>query len=380
MGAMDLATKKEGRRSSMLLKEYPGKSVPFTADGVTREVAYVTRVDPLSGEVAKISLERARRQIAISTELNILPVAKCDFCNYQASTPKERHMHSCGAVSVPNKYPWEKYDWITIYPPFGEHKLLLSDLYFDDLERMVESSYDLAQICSRDPDVLAFMDFTNWGAFAGASQQHPHSQRKGLTGACSPRVQNELQRCREIWDRTGCNPFDLLEEEERRDGRRIIYENDILILASFAPSSPDEIIIFPREPIANILQTTEKERHKMVCPALGLFSALFLYRGVTDLNIAVHMAPFAIMEEARDYYRWHMHIYPRRAKLPADKAGAEIGFDVNVIDTLPEVTAQVLRHWYQEGPQLERVARGADGTPVPKLVQEFLRFRGVHAC
>ncbi|MFC1985454.1 hypothetical protein ACFLWC_00495 [Chloroflexota bacterium] len=360
----------------MLLEEYSGRTELFTLDTEPQEVTYLTRIDPFSGNVAKISEERARRSIGISVELQMRPAENCVFCAFKEHTPKERIEHACGAVSVPNMYPWEKYDWITIYPPFANHKLLLSDLYFEDLERMMESSYDLATICARNPDVISFMDFTNWGVFAGASQQHPHSQRKSITQVPSPSVHNEMERCRYLMERYGQNPFTLLEEEERMDGRRVIHDGDIFIASMFAPTCPDEILVFPKEDIAHIIQTTEHERRRIIQPVLGIFQALFFCRGITNLNIAVHMATFAEMEPARKYYRWHMHIYPRRSRLPVDQAGAEIGFDTGVIDTMPEVTAEILRRWYRDGPERELVAKTSDGYPDPRLLEEFHKFAG----
>jgi UDPglucose--hexose-1-phosphate uridylyltransferase len=358
----------------VLLNEYPGQTELFTLDGKPQRVTYLTRVDPFSGTVAKISEERARRSIGISVDLQIRPAEKCDFCAFKEHTPKERIEHACGAISVPNKFPWEKYDWITIYPPFTRHKLLLSDLYFDDLERMIESSYELATICARDPEVISFMDFTNWGVFAGASQQHPHSQRKSITKVPSPIVYNEMERCRHLLEQYGQNPFSILEQEERADGRRVVHDDDIFIASAFAPTCADEILVFPKEDIAHIIQATEYDRKRMIQPVLGIFPALFFYRGVTNLNVAVHMATFAEMEEARKYYRWHMHIYPRRGKLPVDRAGSEIGFGTDVIDALPEVTAELLRRWYWDGPRGELVAKTSQGSTDPGLLEEFHRF------
>lgn len=358
----------------MLLKEHSGQTQTFTADEESKQVTYLTRIDPFSGSVAKISEERARRSIGISVELQMQPVENCVFCAYEEHTPKERIVHDCGAISVPNKYPWERYDWITIYPPFNHHKLFLSDLYFDDLERMMESAFELATICARDPDVISFMDFTNWGVFAGASQQHPHSQRKSITKILSPNVESEIRRCRELMEQYGQNPFSILEQEERADGRRVIHDDNIFIVSAFAPTCPDEILVFPKEDIAHIIQTTENDRKRIIQPVLGIFPALFFCRGITNLNIAVHMATFAEMEEARKYYRWHMHIYPRRGRLPIDQAGAELGFNTGVIDTLPEVSAEILRCWYQDGPQGELVARTSDGSPNPGLLDEFHKY------
>lgn len=359
----------------MLLKEHIGQTQLFTVDGEPQQVTYLTRIDPFSGNVAKISEERARRNIGISVQLQVQPADNCVFCAFTEHTPKERIEHACGAVSVPNKYPWEKYDWITIFPPFNNnHKVFLSDLYFDDLERMMASSYDLATICARDPDVISFMDFTNWGVFAGASQQHPHSQRKSITQVPSPNIYNEMRRCHRLMDRYGQNPFSILEREERMDGRRIIHDDDVFIVSMFAPTCSNEILVFPKENIAHILQTTEHDRRRIVQSIIGIFPALFFYRGVTDLNIAVHMAPFTEMEQARRYYRWHMHIFPRRGKLPTDQAGAEIGFGTDVIDVMPEVTAELLHRWYKDGPKEELVAKANNGSPDPQLLEEFRKF------
>ena len=361
----------------MLLEEHLGKTVAFSADGGKKEVAYITRVDPLSGSVSKISEERAKRGFGIVANLDIHAIQDCQFCNYKEFTPKERIEHASGAISVPNKFPWEKHDWITIYPPFGEHKLFLSDLYFDDMERMIESSYDLAQVCSRDPDVISFMDFTNWGTFAGASQQHPHSQRRSITFVPDPRQDQELRRCRELAERYGRNPFDMLTEEERADGRRVIYDGQVFIASAFAPTCTNEVIVYPHEHKSHILQTHNGDRMSIMRPVLGIFPALFFYRGITDLNIAVHQAPIREMEHARSYYRWHMHIYPRKPKLPIDRAGAEIGFDTNVIEALPETSAAVLRRWYSERPREDLVAKREDGSPNPKLVDEFNKLMAV---
>jgi galactose-1-phosphate uridylyltransferase len=323
--------------------------------------------------VAKISEERARRNIGISVDLQMQSVDNCVFCDYDKFTPRERIYHSCGAISVPNRYPWEKYDWITIYPPFVNHKLLLSDLYFDDLERMMESSYELATICAEDPEVFSFMDFTNWGVFAGASQQHPHSQRKSITQVACPSLFNEMKHCQEIMQQFGQNPFDILMREEQLDGRRVICDKDIFIVSTFAPTCPNEILVFPKDDISHIMQTKEDDRKRIIQHVLGIFPALFFCRGVTNLNIAIHMAPFADMEESRRYYRWHMHIYPRRARLPIDQAGAEIGFNTGVIDTLPEVTAEALRGWYKDGPREELLVKASDGSPNTELLEEFYR-------
>ena len=62
------------------------------------------------------------------------------------------------------------------------------------------------------------------------------------------------------------------------------------------------------------------------------------------------------------------------ARLPVDRAGSELGFGTEVIDVMPEVTAELLRGWYRDGPREELVAKTSDGSPEPRLLEEFRRF------
>jgi hypothetical protein len=86
------------------------------------------------------------------------------------------------------------------------------------------------------------------------------------------------------------------------------------------------------------------------------------------------MAAFTEIEAAHKYYRWHMYIYLRRARLPANQAGSEIGFGTRVIDAIPEVTAELLRRWCRHGPDEELVIKSGDSCPNPRLMKEFRRF------
>ncbi len=61
----------------MLLEEHSGQTKAFTTDGQAKQINYLTRLDPFSGNVAKISEERSRRVMGISVELEIHPIENC---------------------------------------------------------------------------------------------------------------------------------------------------------------------------------------------------------------------------------------------------------------------------------------------------------------
>jgi galactose-1-phosphate uridylyltransferase len=346
-------------------KEYRDFSATVQREGEEQKTPeYCTRIDPLFGNVTKISKQRALRYKdghAINVNLKIVPEQNCSFCNYEKETPEHRIIHESGAVSFLNLFPWEKYQWVTAYPPFknGGHKVLLSEMDFQDLEAMIESEYDIAvrvyNEYKKNPDIKAITDFTNWGPFAGASKQHPHSQRQVLTHTLDPEQQRELYCCKMLAGIWKMNPFDVLIQEEIKDGKRVIFNNeDVYIGAAFAPRSQDEIIVIPKKAFSHIIQTNQNDRKFIRC-ATGIFPALRYYRGITDVNIAIHMAPLEQIDEATFYYRWHMHIYPRRGHLPVDKAGAELGYGICVSSTFPEDEAEVLRDWFKSQPEEYRV-------------------------
>ncbi len=384
---MAIATREIGRTGAGVgegatgfLQEYRERWDPFNFQGEERQGMFLVRVDPLSGNQSRICEDRAKRNIGIKVDLDIRPVENCPFCQpLTDAVPRNRIEHPCGAVTIRNLNPWERQCVVTLYPPIGQHRPLLSDLYFNHLECMIEAEYDLALDFSRQPGVVGFTDFTNWGPYAGASQQHPHSQRTTISGVLDPVQSREMEQCQRLYLTHKENPFDILMREEREDGRRIVHDNDIFIAAQFAPTFSHEILVVPKYDISHILQSGSLDRSEIIKPALGVFHALFFYGGITNLNVAVHMAPFAEMEEAREYFRWHMHIYPRRASLPSDRAGAELGYDLNVIDALPENTAAKLRAWFDEGPREEMLAKRPDGSTDPKLVELFRRCVG-DAC
>jgi galactose-1-phosphate uridylyltransferase len=354
-----------------LLVEYRDSSSPVELNGERKIPSYSTRIDPLSGSVSRISIERADGVRGRNTgldvgALDVKPVNNCLFCNYRTRGARPLIEHNDGTVSMKNPFPWEGEMWVSAYPPFdpenGGHKLLLSEVLYTDVERLIRSEKEIAQIFYRSyrdrPDVvLSFRDFTNWGPYAGASQQHPHSQRALTTHVLPPVEREEFARAKTFYETTGTNLYDAVIGAEVDGGERVVYRNDRVCISSpFAPRCNDEIIIVPTDPVTHVLQMDEDYMRSIIRPVLGVFPGLFFYRGVRDLNIIVHMAPFSEIDDAQCFYRWHMHIIPRKSGLPVSLAGAELGYGDNVIGVYPEHTAGILREWYApDGPNSDAV-------------------------
>lgn len=334
----------------------------------TRLVEYVKRTDSLLCRSADFSAERAGRylNLGVRTKIDIEPVDACSFCRYETETPRvDRMYHKGGAVSVRNKFPSAPYQWVTVYPPFNGHKTLLSAMDFADLDGLIESEFDMAEeLLKRQlqkPDIVGMRDFTNWGPWAGGSKQHPHSQRQAQLHTIDPVEEAELEAARAFYLRHGVNPYDLLVQAEADGDRRIYSDPTVYIGTAFAPLVPGEIVVIPTAPFANIIETADVDR-QFIRAALGAFPAQRFYRGVADVNLVVHMAPFE-EKSAADYFRWHLHILPRRSGLPVSIGGSELGYGESISTEMPEQLAHDLRKWYREHPD--------DDLVLPELRDEF---------
>jgi UDPglucose--hexose-1-phosphate uridylyltransferase len=187
-----------------------------------------------------------------------------------------------------------------------------------------------------DPRIKYVLVFKNEGDAAGESLEHSHSQLIGLP--IVPRtVKDELQGARHHFDmKERCIFCDII-YQEMNEQKRIIYENDDYIaIAPFAPRSPFETWILPKEHeaafgprpngfkgLAHILQLILKQ-----------FDVVLEY---PPYNYIIHTAPFN--EEESEYFHWHIELMPKLTKI----AGFEWGTGFYINPTPPEEAAKFMR-------------------------------------
>ncbi|HEC96268.1 MAG TPA: hypothetical protein ENI59_01150 [Euryarchaeota archaeon] len=82
---------------------------------------------------------------------------------------------------------------------------------------------------------------------AGASLSHPHSQIIALP-IIPKRLLEELESSKHFyWDTGGLCIYDMIIEEERSKGERVVYENDgFIVLSPYAARVPFEVWILPK--------------------------------------------------------------------------------------------------------------------------------------
>lgn len=307
------------------------------------------RYDPITNHVSYISPgTRPSGITVVCAELK--PTDDCVFCDKHQTRGDDDIEHACGAISVPNDYPTSELDFITAYPPFDRsHGILdLNTLQESFLEQLIETEFDIAKIISKN--YPSMIDFTNIGPHAGAKHSHPISERKSLPSILSAQESSLKAAYEYIYNSWG-NPYDVIIKEEIDCGERVIfYDDGVYIGTRFAPEYNNEIMIIPRINFTNITQTNESDR-KFIKSTLGIFHALHKYMDIQGANVVVHQAPFPTKPGAREYkeyYRFHMHIIPRRASPPSDIGGLELGYGFQKLDVLPEETAAILRPWFKK--------------------------------
>jgi UDPglucose--hexose-1-phosphate uridylyltransferase len=224
---------------------------------------------------------------------------------------------------VPNRYPAVEGDTgrmeVVVHTP--RHVASVGELEPEEL-RLVAEAWRARADAARAEGFVYVHALLNEGRPAGGSLPHTHSQLVWLE-AVPPLVQNELR---------GGAVGDLL-ERERRDGSRIVAEQDGLVaLCPYAGRGPYELLVAPVEREADAFAS------RLLGPALVLAGELIRrlrrLEGEVPLNAWLHTGPFG--EPAG---HWHLELVPRLTVA----AGLELGAGIYVNPLPPEQAALALR-------------------------------------
>lgn len=334
------------------------------------------RFDPFKGRWVNVSPSRATRP----TDLGGGDAA-CPFCpGSEAETPPEivaiRPPDSAADTPgwcvrvVPNRFPalepsGEAAERVVgvcrAMDAVGRHEVVIEtpdhDVDLDALDpehmaRVVRTLWARVAALEEDPAHAFVLVFRNWGARAGASLAHPHSQVLALP-VVPEIVAREVTRSVAHLRRTGKPLAHEMLRHELEGRERIVEDEDgFVVLAPFAAAYPFELAIYPREPAASFRELTEAQ-----VPALGgvlqrTLARLKLALGGPDYNIVLHTAPNRLAAETAPTataraeadaiaaaYHWHLEIVPRLPRV--DGFEWATGLHVNVES--PETAARRLR-------------------------------------
>jgi UDPglucose--hexose-1-phosphate uridylyltransferase len=256
--------------------------------------------------------------------------------------------------SVPNKYPALTQDGTasqsscSMYECHGgygrqeviiatpRHHESLSRMPTSHLETVVQTYLHRYHALRQAGDGLIPFIFHNYGADAGASLPHPHSQIIAPSIE-PPDVVLEEERARQRYGETGQCPYCEMLDKERTAEARMVAENDAFAaFVPYAARAPYEMWILPTE--------HEPEFGRLGGQASALadvlhqtLRALRLALGDPDYNFYVRTA--LAYESTAPHLHWSLRIRPR---ISID-AGFEIGTGMKINPSLPERDADVLR-------------------------------------
>lgn len=186
--------------------------------------------------------------------------------------------------------------------------------------------------------------FENKGKEIGVTITHPHGQVYAYP-FIPPIIARELDASREHYESTGrCLICDIV-EEEKRDGSRVVFENDSFLAAiPFYARYPYEVHIFSKVHKGSLPEFSDLERWDL---ARILKAMLIKYDNLWDMSLpymmVLHQNP--TNGERYDYYHFHIEFYPpyRTKEKLKYLAGSESGAGVFINDTLAEEKAAELR-------------------------------------
>ena len=333
------------------------------------------RKDPILDRWVIIAADRGRRPSDFKPEPPAPPPSACPFCaGNEGKTPPEVYAVRDGTGPntagwdvrvVPNKFPALTIegsithhgigllDWMTgvgaheVVIEGPEHGFRFETAPMDHMLKVIGTFRQRLTDLRQDKRFRHIIVFRNWGAEAGASLSHPHSQIIALS-VVPDIMKQKLRAARRHYHRKErCIFCDLIEQEIALPDR-VIYKNDhAVVLSPFAARFPFEAAIFPRRHSHDFTLLTPEEQ-------VGFIEAMqfVLQRYVTELsdppyNLMLQTAPNLVPRPGRpDYwgtvaydFHWHVELIPRLTK----QAGFEWGTGFFINPVAPEDAAGFLR-------------------------------------
>ena len=324
------------------------------------------RRDPISGRWVIIAPARGRRP---SQPVRPAPAPggdPCPFCpGNEAATPPEivasrpaggsrngpgwtlRVFPNKFAALVPDGTPdvvwegiYERMDGVGAHEVIvesPEHERELSELPLDRIEQVLTAYRDRSLALGRDRRIRYVLVFKNHGEWAGATQDHSHTQI--LATPVIPSVAaEELAGSRRRFEKSGRCVFCEVMERELAEGSRIVSrEESFLSFTPYASRFAYETWVLPRRHAASFANASEETLRGLAPILKETLGRIRSALARPDYNFLIHTAPCA--EPDLEFYHWHIEIIPKLSRA----SGFEWGTGAYINPTPPEEAAERLR-------------------------------------
>jgi len=285
----------------------------------------------------------------------------CPFCpGNEDQTPPEILREPPGDTwqvrVVPNMYAALSGDGTTVrsgepmfreMPGIGSHEVVvettrhdgrMDEMTVDEVARVIWVWRERYRALIARPDVRAVVVFKNFGALAGTSLTHSHSQIVA-TPVFLPRLLRRLDVATRFYDENGACVYDQLLEAEVEAGVRMVDDfGGFVALEPWAAQTPFETWIAPRLHQGSFGSLDDEGIRGLAGILIRTLTALRHACGDPDYNLVMYSAP-TDGGHAEEVFHWHLKLIPR----VSTQAGFEIGSAMAINTVAPEDAAQALR-------------------------------------
>lgn len=228
----------------------------------------------------------------------------------------------------------------------GEHELIIEtpqhnkviiDMSEEEVKNIILAFMHRYGTFEKNSGNLITLIFKNYGAMAGQTQIHSHTQIVNSRIVPSY-IRLLLNQAQEYFDDNGTCVFCDILNYELKEGQRLIYENaDYAAFVPYAAGSEHETWIMPKYHSAG-LDSLEGGKIDRLAQILRIVLRKF-NRAIEDpdFNFVIRNAPYPLAEVP--FYHWHIQLLPRTKIV----GGFEWGTRIPVNTISPEESAKILR-------------------------------------
>ena len=327
------------------------------------------RKDPVLGRWVIISTERAKRpkDFKFEPEEKKITPSECPFCpGNESATPPEiiAYRENDSKPNTPgwslrviaNKFPalriegeigrrgegiYDRMNGIGAHEVIIEtpdHAKDLVDLDKKSFEDLIFAYQERILDLKKDLRLRYAMIFKNFGAAAGASLEHSHSQLIA-TPVIPKRVIEEMDGAKRYYEyRERCIFCDIVVQETKSRKRLISENNSFILVCPFAPRFPFETWILPRSHASNFEDASPEELRDLASILKDSLTRLKKALNTPPYNYVIHTAPITL--KGLDFYHYHIEIIPVLTHI----AGFEWGTGFYINPTAPEESSLYLKN------------------------------------
>ena len=325
------------------------------------------RRDPIVGRWVIVDTDHPNRPQDYEYEPHRLQGGVCPFCyGNEAMTPPEieairepntqRNTPGWQVRVVANKFPALQIEGelekrgLGIYDMskgVGAHEVLIETPYHNkDIPDLLNSEIEnfLSMYCRRALDLIKdkrfkyIMVFKNFGAAAGASLEHPHTQMVALP-MVPKNAHEEIKGAHRYFEyRERCIFCDMIRQETQEQVRLVLENQHFLSFCPFVSRFPFEIWIVPKKHNGYFCHMPDEEIPALASILKDTIAKMKVLFPNLSYNFLVHSSPINGDGDPEGYH-WHIEFMPKLTRV----AGFEWGTGFYIVSTPPELAAEYLK-------------------------------------